>query len=79
MMERGSEGVFIMNKSAESVEEAVLNVTDFPNIRGCYQLLGDDFKFQVRETDGKQVLVPTQGQFKVPKRSGLFLVKSSGC
>jgi alpha-amylase len=79
VMERGSEGLFIVNKGVDKVDVPVLDVT-LTNLEGCYRELRNGFAVAVeRRSDGKKYVTRwgtrARGGAEVYGRDVLYLVR----
>ena len=75
IMQRGSEGIFILNKGGEDVKVDKANVSGYWCIPGYYVNAETGGLWRVYEKDGRKYLVNGKGCFWVRKRSGVFLIR----
>jgi len=81
LMERGSEGFFVVNKGADKFDVRVLDLT-LTNIEGCYRELRNNFTVAVeRRSDGKKYVTRwsawARGGMQVHARDALYFVRDS--
>lgn len=79
VMERGSEGVFIVNKSNSSYDSSVIDLT-LTNLEGCYRELRNNFTIAVeRRPDGRKYVTRwgswQRGGMQVASRDALYFVR----
>lgn len=75
VMQRGSEGIFILNKDGEDVKVEEADVSGYWCIPGYYVDAETGKLWRVYEKDGRKYLVNEKGVFCVGKRSGVFLIR----
>lgn len=79
VMERGSEGLFLINKSGSSYDNPVLDLT-LTNLEGCYKELRNNFTVAVeRRPDGRKYVTRwgswQRGGLQVAARDALYFVR----
>lgn len=79
MMERGSEGFFVVNKAAERFDLPVLDLT-LTNLEGCYRELRNNFTVAIERREGDRKFVtrwgtPNRGGIEVQGRDALFFIR----
>jgi alpha-amylase len=79
VMERGSEGLFVVNKSSSSFDTPVLDLT-LSNLEGCYQELRNKFTVAIeRNGDGRKFIsrwgTRQRGGLQVAARDALYFVR----
>lgn len=79
LMERGSEGFFVVNKSAAEFDIPVLDLT-LTNLEGCYRELRNNFTVAIeRRNDGKKYVTrwgsSSRGGIEVQGRDALYFVR----
>jgi len=75
IMQRGSEGIFILNKGGEDVKVGKANISGYWCIPGYYVDAESGKLWKCFESEGRKYLVNDKGVFWVQKRSGLFLIR----
>jgi alpha-amylase len=79
VMERGSEGLFVINKSSASFDTPVLDLT-LTNLEGCYRELRNKFTMAIeRRGDGRKYITrwgtSQRGGMQVAARDALYFVR----
>jgi len=79
LMERGSEGLFVVNKGADEVDLPVLDLT-LTDLEGCYRELRNDFTVAIeRDRNGKKFVTRwgtrRRGGVQVYGRDVLYFVR----
>jgi alpha-amylase len=79
LLERGTEGFFVVNKAAEKFNIPVLDLT-LTNLEGCYRELRNNFTVAVeRRNDGRKYVTrwgtTSRGGIEVQGRDALFLIR----
>lgn len=78
IMERGSEGFYVVNKAAEKLDVAILDMT-LTNLEGCYRELRNDFNVTIERRDGEKFVTRwgtwSRGGIEVQGRDALFFVR----
>jgi len=79
MMERGSEGFFVVNKAVEKFDTSQLDLT-LTNLEGCYRELRNNFTVAIeRQNDGRKYVTrwgtPNRGGIEVQGRDALFFIR----
>ena len=78
IMERGSEGFFVLNKATEKFDIPVLDLT-LTSLEGCYRELRNDFTVAIEKRDGKKFVTRwgtgTRGGMEVFGRDALYFVR----
>jgi alpha-amylase len=79
VMERGSEGFFVVNKAATKFDQKDLDLT-LTNLEGCYRELRNDFFVAIeRRNDNKKWVTRwgawTRGGLEVQARDALFFIR----
>ena len=79
VMERGTEGFFVINKAATRFDQKDLDMT-LTNLEGCYRELRNDFHVAIeRRADNKKWVTrwgtPSRGGIEIQARDALFFVR----
>jgi alpha-amylase len=78
IMERGSEGFYVVNKAAEKLDVAALDVT-LTDLEGCYRELRSDFNVAVEKRGDKKFVTRwgtwSRGGLAVEARDALYFVR----
>lgn len=79
LMERGSEGFFVVNKGAETYDIPALDLT-LTNLEGCYRELRNNFNVAIERRDnGKKYVTRwgtwSRGGMEVKGRDALYLIR----
>ena len=78
VMERGSEGFFVVNKAAAKFDAPVMDLT-LTNLDGCYQELRNKFSVAIERRQGKKYITRwgswQRGGMQVEGRDALFFVR----
>jgi alpha-amylase len=78
MMERGSEGFFVLNKSADRFDIPVLDLT-LTNLEGCYRELRRKFTVAIERKDGKKFVTRwgrwDRGGLEIYGRDALYFIR----
>jgi alpha-amylase len=78
MMERGSEGMFIVNKGTETFDIPALDLT-LTNLEGCYRELRNNFNVAIERKDGKKFVTRwgtwNRGGMEVKGRDALYFIR----
>ena len=79
VMERGAEGFFVVNKAAQKLDIAVLDLT-LTNLEGCYRELRLNFFVAIqRNNTGKKFVTrwgtPARGGMEVQARDALYFIR----
>jgi alpha-amylase len=79
VMERGAEGFFVVNKAAQKLDIAVLDLT-LTNLEGCYRELRFNFFVAIqRNNTGKKFVTrwgtPARGGMEVQARDALYFIR----
>ena len=75
LMQRGSEGIFILNKGGDDIQAANGNVSAYSFPPGHYVNAEDGCLWRVYENGNSKQLVNQRGTFYIPRRSGVFLIR----
>ena len=77
-MERGSEGFFVLNKSADRFDIPVLDLT-LTNLEGCYRELRRKFTVAIERKDGKKFVTRwgrwDRGGLEIYGRDALYFIR----
>ncbi|WP_346289894.1 alpha-amylase family glycosyl hydrolase [Sphaerothrix gracilis] len=81
LLERGTEGFFVVNKAAEQFDTPVLDLTR-SNLEGCYRELRHDFKVAIEQrSNGKKYVTRwgswERGGLQISGRDALYFVRDS--
>ena len=60
IMERGSEGFFVVNKAGEKLDQQVLDMT-LTNLEGCYRELRNNFFVAIRKEGSRKEVYHSVG------------------
>lgn len=79
ILERGSEGFFVVNKAAEKFDLPVLDLT-LTNLEGCYRELRNNFTVAIeRRNDGRKYITrwgnASRGGLDVQARDALYFIR----
>jgi len=78
IMERGSEGFYVVNKAAEKLDVAALDLT-LTNLEGCYRELRSDFNVAVEKRGDKKFVTRwgtwSRGGMAVEARDALYFIR----
>ena len=78
IMERGNEGFYVVNKAAEKLDVAALDLT-LTNLEGCYRELRNDFNVAVEKRGDKKFVTRwgtwSRGGMAVDARDALYFIR----
>jgi alpha-amylase len=78
VMERGSEGFYVVNKAAEKLDVAALDLT-LTNLEGCYRELRNDFNVAVEKRGDKKFVTRwgtwSRGGMALEAREALYFIR----
>ena len=78
VMERGNEGFYVVNKAAEKLDVAVLDLT-LTNLEGCYRELRNDFNVAIERRGDKKFVTRwgtwSRGGMAVEARDALYFIR----